>query len=149
MKARRPIARMTWDSFSRSGWRVNAVPHPKWNDVRAAIDRLDGQKRTVVQLEASTPGITMEVMKSGSDYVVTHQQEMGSGVTLATLKWTEPPAAITCRWGEREYVFPVRCRVPKDMAVAAVRQFFDTGQQGAEHYWEAVTPEVVSRVPRP
>jgi hypothetical protein len=104
--------------------------------------------RTVVQLETSTPGVTMEIMKAGDRYVVTHQHEMGSGLALVILDWTEPPATITCRWGDREYTFPARCSVSKEVAVSAMQRFFELGERAEDLYWEAVTPEVVARVRR-
>ena len=136
---------MTWDRIGRGGWHVNAVPMPRWNQVIAAVDRLDGRAHTVVQLESRTPGVTMELMRSGDRYLCTHQVEMGVGVVLAEGASRGGSDNVKFRWGDREYVFPTRCGVPKTLALPALRWFFDSGEQAPALRWEPVSAEIASR----
>src|SRR5690242_7952854 len=105
MKAQHAVVRMTWDELGRRGWRVNSVPWPKWSEVQAAIDHLDGRRRTVVQLLTKTVGKTLEVMRNAEHFLVTQQSEIGAGGALATLDAVGNRTAIVFRWGDREYVF--------------------------------------------
>ena len=149
MKKRRSVVRMTWDQLGRGGWHVTMIPKPRWRQVVAAIDRLDGRIFTCVQLESPTPGVTMELLRSGDVFLCGHQRRMGEGVVLIEPDVPHSSETLTFRWGDREYVFPRRCGVSKAMALPALRWFFESGDQPPALEWEVVTGEIAWRKKAP
>jgi Immunity protein Imm1 len=127
------ITLLTMDYWEGLGTRTDTVPNPTWQDIRAAIERLDGRQRTLVTLSAEGDAHLAIGGGQYNQYVVYATSDNVKFSTLMSADQSHSKVLLFIGGQEGDYQKDIV--VDFDGALAAAKFFADHGRTDPSLQW--------------